>query len=360
MKSVLKKLSIVIFILLIIGLFFCIYVMQAPPVAEPGDPKLQVHVQTAFRKRPTVNSTPVGYLKTDHLFSLDRTYLSNLSSSILTKELLFNVVLGVRAKYNAQLLDKEVSTGFDWQKMFAESAVGVRLKSKKVGIKVVLSGKDWLLTDHTGAGYLIQKAGDELEIYIPDFLDAFHTNNIVLSNDITFSVVEPGKLWSINDNKYLQSYEIRSSTKKLDVFQQSKYPIQTLLFEVESESQMNLPEGELSDELYNGFTNRKILISEKPKVIKEEDAAIWKVIEGKQKYTIRNEDGVFRVYLDLDSDWLLVRVKDRVKGWVQSERGTIIPPTEPILTSRQQLKGNLLTFFAGVRKMFGVSNQNDP
>ncbi|MYF54409.1 hypothetical protein F4225_01270, partial [Candidatus Poribacteria bacterium] len=103
MKSVLKRLFTVLFILLIIGFFFCIYVMQAPPVAEPEQPKLQVHVRTAVRGRPTVNSGPIGTTKNSHLYSLDRTYLSNLNNSILSGELLFNVVLGVRAKYNAPL-----------------------------------------------------------------------------------------------------------------------------------------------------------------------------------------------------------------------------------------------------------------
>ena len=358
MKSVLKKFFIFIFILLIIGLFFGIYVMQAPPVAAPGEPKLLVHVQTAFRKRPTVNSQPVGYIKNTHLYSLDPIYLSNLNSSILSKELLFNVVLGVRAKYNAQLLDKEVTTGFNWQKMFSESAVGIRINPGTPKIKVVLSGKDWLLTDKTGAGYLVQKAGDELEIYLPDLLEAFKINSMILSNDTEFSVVEDGKKWSITDNKNLQIFEIRNAGKKLAVYKLSKAPIQTVLFDVDSTSQMALPEGKLSDELHKGFKSLNIPLSPKAKVVRGEDGMSWKVTDGTQKYTIRNEDGRLKTYLDLDSGWLLVKVK-RVNGWVQSERGTIILPPDPMLTSRQQLKENLLTFFAGVKSMFGISKQND-
>lgn len=358
MKSVLKKLFISIFILLIIGLFFCIYVLQAPPVAEEKEPKLQMHVQTAFRKRPTVNSQPVGYIKNSHLYSLDLVYLSNLNSNILSKELLFNVVLGVRARYNAELLDKEVTTGFNWQKMFSESAVGIRMNPGTPKIKVVLSGKDWLLTDKTGAGYLIQKAGDELEIYLPDLLEAFEFNSMILSNDIEFSVVETGKQWSITDNKQLQTYEIRRDAKKLAVYKLSKAPIQTILFEVDSTSQMTLAEGKLPDELHMGFKNLNIPLSPKAKVVQGEDGMSWKVTDGTQKYTIRNEGGRLKSYLDLDSGWLLVQV-ERAKGWVQSERGTIILPPEPILTSRQQLKDNMLTFLAGIKRMFGISKQND-
>lgn len=360
MKSALKRLFTVLFILLIIGLFFCIYVMQAPPVAEPEQPKLQVHVRTTVRKRPTVNSVPIGTPRIDHLYSLDRTYLSNLNSSILSGELLFNVVLGVRAKYNAPLLDKEISTGFDWQKMFAESAVGIRLNSKTPKIKVVLSGQNWLLTDSTGAGYPIRKTGDQLEVYFPDLLEAFDLNRMILSNDIEFSVVEPGKKWLITDNKHLQSYEIRSDAKKLDVYKHPKYPIQTLLFEVDSDSQLPLPEEKLPDELYKGFITLDIPLSPKAKVIQEEDGVSWKITDGTQKYTIRHEDSRFKVYLDLDSGWLLLKVDDRINAWVQSERGTILMPPEPTLTSRQQLKKDMLAFFTKLKNMVGISDQNDP
>ena len=359
MKSALKKFFIFIFILLIIGLFFGIYVMQAPPVAETAEPKLMVHVNTAFRQRPTVNSRPVGYLKDKHLYSLDLVYLSNLNSSIFSEELLFNVVLGVRGKYNAQLLDKEVTTGFDWQKMFKESAVGIRLKPGTPKIKTVLTGKHWVLTDKTGAGYLIHRTRDELEIYLPNLSDAFEINNMKLSDDFEFTEVQPGKQWFIEDNKKLQSYEIRSSAKKLDVYNLSKVPIQTLLFDIDATSQMALPEGELSDEVYNGFKSMNIPLSPKVKVVQGEDGMSWKVTDGTQKYTIRNEDGQLKTYLDLDSGWLLLKVK-RAKGWVQSKRGTIILPPEPMLTSRQQLKKNMQTFFAGVKSMFGISKQNDP
>ena len=359
MKSVLKKLFIVVFILLIIGFFFCIYVMQAPPVAAPGQPKLQVQVRTAVRGRPTVNSRPIGTTKSSHLYSLDRTYLSNLNNSILSRELLFNVVLGVRAKYNASLLDKEISTGFDWQKMFADSVVGISLNSKTPKIKVVLSGQNWLLTDSTGAGYSVQKSGNQLEIYLPDLLEAFKINSMILSNDFEFSIVKPGKQWLITDNKHLQRYEIRSDAKKIGVYHSPTFPIQTLLFEVDSDSQMVLPEGKFPDELYKGFKSLNIPLSPKTKVI-QEDGGSWKITDGTQKYTIRNEGSRLKVYLDLDSDWLLLEINDRSNGWIQSERGTILMPSEPTLTSRQQLKEDMLASFANLKNMVGISNQNDP
>ncbi len=359
MKSVLKKLFVFVFVLLIIGFFFCVYVMQAPPVAEPEQPKLLMQVQTSVRKRPTVNSVPVATTKNEHLFSLDRTYLSNLNSSILSGELLFNVVLGVRAKYNAPLLDKEVSTGFDWQKMFAESAVGTRLNSKTPKIKVTLSGQDWLLTDSTGAGYLIQKTGDQLEIFLPDLLEAFELNNMILSNDYEFTVVKPGKQWLVTDNVHQQRYEIRSDAKKINVYQHPKYPIQTLLFEVDSDPQIPLPEEKLPDEIYNGFESLDIQLSPKAKIMQEEDGVSWKITEGTQKYTIRHEDSRLKVYLDLDSGWLLLKLSNRINAWVQSERGTILMPPEPTLTSRQQLKKDMLAFFAKLKNSVGISDQND-
>lgn len=334
--------------------------MQAPPVAEPEQPKLQVHVRTAVRKRPTVNSVPIAMTKKDHLYSLDRTYLSNLNNSILSEALLFNVVLGVRAKYNAPLLDKEILTGFDWQKMFAESAVGIRLNSKTPKIKVTLSGENWLLTDSTGAGYPIRKTGDQLEIYLPDLQEAFDLNRMVLSNDIEFSIVEPGKKWLITDNTYLQRYEIRSAAKRLDVYKHPKYSIQTLLFEVDSDPLIPLPDNKFPDKIYKGFKSLDIKLSSKAKVMQEEDGVSWKITDGTQKYTIRHEDSRFKVYLDLDSGWLLLKLNDRLKAWVQSERGTILMPPEPTLTSRQQLKEDLLAFYAKLKNMVGISEQDDP
>ena len=364
MKSVFKKLFVFVFVLLIIGFFFCVYVMQAPPVAERGQPKLQVHVRTAVRGRPTVNSGPIATTKNSHLYSLDRTYLSNLNSSILSGELLFNVVLGVRAKYNAPLLDKEVSTGFDWQKMFADSAVGIRLKSKTPKIKVTLSGQGWLLTDSTGAGYSIQKTGDKLEIFLPDLLEAFDLNSMILSNDFEFTVVKPGKQWLITDNKYQQSYELRSDAKKINVYQYPKYPIQTLLFEVDSDPQLPLPEEKLPDEIYKGFKGLDIPLSSRAKVMQGKDDVSWKITDDMtnsgQKYTIRHEDNRLKVYLDLDSRWLLLKVNNRINAWVQSERGTIFMPREPTLTSRQQLKKDMLAFFAKLKNRVGISDQNDP
>lgn len=364
MKSVLKKLFVFVFVLLITGFFFCVYVMQAPPVPEQEQPKLLVHVQTAVRKRPTVNSVPVATTKNSHLFSLDRTYLSNLNSSILSGELLFNVVLGVRAKYNAPLLDKEISTGFDWQKMFADSAVGIRLKSKTPNIKVTLSGQGWLLTDSTGAGYVIQKTGqktgDKLEIFLPDLLEAFDLNNMILSNDFEFTIVKPGKQWLITDKLHHQSYEIRSDAKKINVYQYSKYPIQTLLFEVDSDPQIPLPEEKLPDDIYKGFESLDIALSPKAKVMQEEDDVSWEITHGTQKYTIRHEDNRLKVYLELDSGWLLLKVNDRIDAWVQSERGTILMPREPILTSRQQLKKDMLALFAKLKNSVGISDHDDP
>ena len=63
MKIILKTLLIVLFIAIVIGFLFSIYVLNAPPIAETKPPKLQVHTRTAIRGRPTTNSKPIAYTK---------------------------------------------------------------------------------------------------------------------------------------------------------------------------------------------------------------------------------------------------------------------------------------------------------
>lgn len=346
MKVLLKTLFFGTLFLVIIGFCFCVYILQAPPVAQPDPPKLQVHTPTKVRGRPTVNSKPIGDTIDNYLFSIDKKYISNLNSGEFSRELLFSVVLGQRARYSAELLDKEIKTVFNWQKIFADSAREIQLSSGKPTVKVIVSGQDWILTDKAGGGYTVEKNENHLDIYLPNLLEAFDNKGTTLSADIESSIEKVGKQWLIKDKKARQNYVIRNGKEKLHILQQSKYPIQMFLFKVDLASKDFLSSGTFSAELRQGFSNQEIPLSEKAKLIADRDGVGWQITDGAQKYKIRNEDGWLRVYLDLESAWLFVQVKGDKKGWLQRERGTIFLPSEPTLSSRQQLKEKLDAFFA--------------
>ncbi len=118
MKSLLKGLIWIIFILIIVGFCGVVYILNAPAIPKVGDAKLQVHKRTALRGRPTVNSRPILYTKDVFIFSIDRQHLSNLNSGILSREFLFSIALGQRTNFSAKLLDNELQTTFDWKKNF--------------------------------------------------------------------------------------------------------------------------------------------------------------------------------------------------------------------------------------------------
>ena len=80
MKALLKSLTVGILFVLAIGAILGAYILQAPPVAQPGPPKLQIHTRTALRRRPTVDSKPLAYTKDVYRFSLTRMHMSNLST----------------------------------------------------------------------------------------------------------------------------------------------------------------------------------------------------------------------------------------------------------------------------------------
>ena len=359
MKVLFKTLLLGIFFLIIIGFCVCVYLLQAPPVAQPDPPKLQVHARAAMRGRPTVNSKPIAFTKDVYRFSIDQKYISNLNSGQLSNELLFNVALGQRSRYSSEVLDKELKTVFNWQKMFTDSGTAIQLRSSSPTIKVLLSGRNWFLTDSTGAGFSVERNGDVLDIYLPNLLESFEVNRTTLSADVELSVQKIGKQWLIKDNQSLQVYEIRNSKKRLDVFQQSKYPIRTFLFQIDLVSQEAFSDRTFSAELRQGFSNQNIPFSRNAKLIDGGDGVSWKVTDGTQKYYIRNEDGLLNVYLDLESKWLLVRVDDNIKGWVQRERGTIFLAPQPTLSSRQQLKEKLVAFLDSLKERVGISNQPD-
>lgn len=352
MKTILKTFLIFLFILIVIGFFFSIYVLNAPPIAETLPPKIQVKTRTAIRGRPTFNSKPDYYTSSKFRFAVDQKYISNLNIGVLSPEMLFSVGLGQRAKYTSGLLDKELKTVFDWQEMFQDSLGGIKIKSPSV--EVLLSGKDWLLIDSNGAGYTVQRIGNDLNIYLPNFADEFITNNISLSNDIEFSAIKTGKHWLLKDNNYIQSYDIQKSGKKLVVSQHSKYPIITLLFNVNSTSVDTLREGLIPSEIYDKFEKKEIPLSRKTKLIAAEDSKSWEVIDGTQKFIIRNEDERLNVYLNLESDWLYVSISGKQKGWIPSSSGSIFFPPDPVLSSRQKYKLKLMGISNRLKDAFGV------
>ena len=342
MKTVIKTLLIGLFIVIIIGFLFGIYILNAPEIAELGPTKLQVHKRTAVRGRPTVNSKPIVYTKNQYLFSIDEKYISNLNIGVYSKEMLFSVALGQRAKLTPEALDKELKTVFNWQEMFADSLGGIKLSSSSPKVKVLLSGQDWLLTDSTGAGYAVSKNNNVLDIYLPNFEEAFNVQKINLSNDLEFAVEKIDQHWLMKDNKYLQSYEIRNGNKKLNVYQQSKYPILPLMFQVDPASTVSLNEGKFSTELREGFKRKKIPLTKNAKLTVGEDGESWHIIDGTQKYKIQKTDNWLSVYLDLDSKWLFIGISDALKGWIPSKSGTIFLPPKTMLSSRQKLKERLL------------------
>ena len=83
----------------------------------------------------------------------------------------------------------------------------------------------------------------------------------------------------------------------------------------------------------------------------------WDIIDTPLKYNIRTEDNRLKVYLDLESRWLRVKVDDSKKGWVQSERGTIFEPPPPTPSSRQQVKVRLLVLIDELKAKVGLSNE---
>lgn len=350
MRIIIKTLLIGLFIVIVIGALFCVYILNAPSVAQTGPPKLQVHKRTAVRGRPTVNSKPIVYTKNQYLFSIDQRYISNLNIGVYSREMLFSVALAQRANLTPDALDKELKTVFNWQEMFDDYLGGIRISSRSPKIDVLLSGQDWLLTDSTGAGYTVARNNDVLDIYLPNFEEAFNTKKINLSNDLKFSVIETNKHWLMNDNKFQQNYEIRNGKNQLNVYQQSKYPILTKLFQVDPTSAETLSQGKLSTELREGFKRKKIPLPVNTKLIVGEDGVSWQVIDGKQRYNIQKTDSWVDVYLDLNSEWVYIGITDSIKGWIPLKSGTLFMPSAPILSSRQQLKERLIAFMDGFKR----------
>ena len=356
MKAFLKRLVFLIIFILAIGAGICVYLLQAPPIEQKKVPKLQIHTRTALRGRPTVDSKPIVYTKDVYRFSLDQQYISNLNSRKLERELLFTAGLAHRARLKTERLDASLKTGTDWRKMFSDMTKDIRFRPSASPIEVLLSGEEWLLRDTTGAAYTVVKTDSNVEVYLPDLREAFEANKtmpISLSKDLEISIKQANRQWLIKDNGYKQAYNVVKGEGKLNVFQQSKYEILTFLFEADMALQSSLAQGKLSSELIRAFVTEKIPLSRRAQVSAREDGMSWQITNPPLKYTIRNENNRLKVYLDLESRWLRIKVDDTTKGWVQSERGTIFEPPPPTLSSRQQAKERLLVLIDDLKEKVG-------
>ena len=356
MKAFLKRLVFLIIFILAIGAGICVYLLQAPPIEQKKVPKLQIHTRTALRGRPTVDSKPIVYTKDVYRFSLDQQYISNLNSRKLERELLFTAGLAHRARLKTERLDASLKTGTDWQKMFSDMTKDIRFRPSASPIEVLLSGEEWLLRDTTGAAYTVVKTDSNVEVYLPDLREAFEANKtmpISLSKDLEISIKQANRQWLIKDNGYKQAYNVVKGEGKLNVFQQSKYEILTFLFEADIALQSSLAQGKLSSELIREFVTEKIPLSRRAQVSANEDGVSWQIINPPLKYNIRKENNRLKVYLDLESRWLRIKVDDTTKGWVQSERGTIFEPPPPTLSSRQQAKERLLVLIDDLKEKVG-------
>ena len=356
MKAFLKNLIFFIIFILVIGFGICVYILQAPPVEQKAVPKLQIHTRTALRGRPTVDSKPIVYTKDVYRFSLDQQYISNLNSGKLERELLFSAGLSHRARLKTERLDASLKTGTDWQKMFADMTKDIRFRPSASPIEVLLSGEEWRLRDATGAAYTVVKTDNSVNVYLPDLREAFEANKISLSKNLETSIKQANRQWLIEDKEYKQAYSVVNGEGKLNVFQQSKFEILTFLFEADMASQGSLAQGKLSAELIKEFIREKIPLSRRARVSASEDGIGWQVTNPPLKYNIRSENNRLKVYLDLESKWLRIKVDDSTKGWVQSERGTIFEPPPPTLSSRQQVKERLLVLIDKLKERVGLSD----
>ena len=357
MKTLLKSLTFGIIFILAVGFGIGAYILQAPPVEQTQTPKFQIHARTAVRGRPVVTSKPIAYTKDVYRFSFDRQYISNLNSGKLERELLFSAALTHRAKLKGAALDNALRSETNWQLMFANMTENIRFGPSKPVLDVLLTGEEWLLKNAPGAGYIVIRAGNQIDVYLPDLKDALAINKLELSTDLEISTQQTNREWFIKDKKHGQTYRITNGTENLILYQQSKFEILTLLFEVNLASQASLAEGKLSQELIQGFKAAKIPLAGRAKVSTVEEGVQWQVVDLSMKYNIRNEKARLKVYLDLDSRWLRVRVDDSLKGWVQKDRGTIFEPLPPIPSSRQLAKKRLLTLIDKVKARVGMSDE---
>lgn len=220
----------------------------------------------------------------------------------------------------------------------------------------------WQIINGDGAAYIIRKAANQLNVYTEDLRQAFDNKGIWISQEAKLSTPEKGQNWLILDAKSQQAYDISKESDKLNVYKRSKMEIVPLLFAVKLASQSELDNGMIPEVLAQAFKNNRIPLSpkvavstgepdstvekpdstiEKPDSTIEEPNSSWLVVDNEQRYIIIKEGGQFKVYLDLQSQWLRVRIEGEIKGWVKRDQGIVIPPP-PLQPTRRQYAKQLL------------------
>ena len=132
---------------------------------------------------------------------------------------------------------------------------------------------------------------------------------------------ERNRHWLIKDNAYKQAYSIRSTEGKLHVYQQSKFEILTFLFETDSVYESSLAGGKLTGEINPRIRcGKPAFIPTTHRYPPTKDGEGWTISSPPLKYNILSENNRLKVYLNLDSKWLRVKVDDETQGWVQSAR----------------------------------------
>ena len=97
-------------------------------------------------------------------------------------------------------------------------------------------------------------------------------------------------------------------------------------------------------------------VSRRAKVSVGENGANWTISSPPLKYNVLSENDRLKVYLNLDSKWIRVKVDDETEGWVQRARGTIFMPSPPTVSSRQKAKEQLLVLIDQIKDKIGIAN----
>ena len=339
-RGILKILMLVFWV--IIGIL--VYVMIAPPIEAPKDSvKMQFHDRSALRKRPSLNSAPIAYTKEEGtlMFSVGLGFLSNLDNGNISETLLLSVGLPGRKE-----IDRKVKEA-DWHQAFADYGLAL---SQKAVVLVELAGSQWRVTDKGGASYIARKNQNLIEIYSEDLQGAFENSKISLSQNATLSTKEEGWKWWITDKETEQAYDIIKEGDKLNIYKRSKLGIVSLLFSVYPADESDLDEGKISEALAQAFEKQRISLTQDVTLSKQQDNS-WLITDNQQKYIVKKGKTQFKVYLHMESEWVLVRIEGEIKGWVQKTQGVIIQPLPVKPTRRQQAKQRLVKL---VTKLPGV------
>lgn len=235
----------------------------------------------------------------------------------------------------------------EWDKAFASKTIPNL--SQDATVNSHPEEDTWQIINGDGAAYIVRKVGNQLKVYTEDLRQAFDNKGIWISQEAELATVKEGQKWDIVDAKSQQAYDIWKESGKLNVYKRSKIEIVPLLFTVELASQSDLDNGVIPEVLAQAFEiNRtplspKVAVSiEKPNDTTEKPHDIWLVVDNGQKYIIKKDGKRYTVHLDLESQWLRVRIEGEIKGWIQSDQGVVIHPPTPKPSRRQYAKQRLL------------------